>query len=470
MSFKSGLITAAALALLAGPVAAETQIGLNDQKSVGVTIYNSNLALVRDTRTVRVGAGNTKLAFVDVSGQIRPETALLDGANFEVLEQNFDFDLLSPGKLLEKAVGQTVRLYRQNPATGAETMERATVLSTNGGVVLEIGDRIEVMQTNAGIPGRLVFDKIPPNLRARPTLSMDVAAQSSSSGDVVLNYLTGGLGWKADYVANLNDAEDELSLAGWITLTNTSGTTYRNAQLQLVAGDVNQVQPAFDKRMRNESVMMAAGPRADVQEESFFEYHLYTLPRRTTLAENQTKQVAFLEAPSVKVKKVLESRGAGYYWYGRYGEMPRQNAQVFIEFENRERDGLGKPLPAGIVRVYKEDSRGLAQFIGEDRVDHTPKNEDVRLTMGQAFDVTVHRKQTDYRKLGETSFQTSWEIKVKNAKDAAQQVRVVENPRGDWTITQESLKHVKEAAFTAVWNVTVPAEGETTFTYTVLTR
>lgn len=470
MFLKSGLLMMGALAMLAGPVAAETKVGLDSQKSVGVTIYNNNLALVRDTRSISVGAGTSHLAFVDVSGQIRPETALLDGGDFSILEQNFDFDLLSPDKLLEKAVGQTVRLYRENPATGAETMERATVLSTNGGVVLQIGDRIEVMRTANGIPGRLVFDKIPPNLRARPTLSMQIDAARAVSQDVTLNYLSGGLGWKADYVANLNDDETELSLAGWITLTNMSGTTYRNAQLQLVAGDVNQVQPAFDQRMRNESVMMAAAPRADVKEEAFFEYHLYTLPRRTTLAENQTKQVAFLEAPKVKVKKVLESAGNTYYWYGRYGEMPRQNAQVFIEFENRESDGLGKPIPAGIVRVYKEDSRGMAQFVGEDRVDHTPKNEDVRLTMGEAFDVTVHRKQTDYRKLGESSFQTSWEIKVKNAKDKPETVRIVENPRGDWTITQESQNHVKEAAFKAVWTVTVPAEGETTFTYTVLTR
>lgn len=471
MFVKSALLTAVmAWMLAASPTFAdEVKIGLDDQKAIGVTIYNNNLALVRDTRSVSVGSGRSKLAFVDVSGQIRPETALLKGAPFDVLEQNFDFDLLSPAKLLEKAVGSTVKLYRENPATGSETVENATILSTNGGVVLQIGNRIEVMQGADGIPGRLVFDTVPKNLRARPTLTMDVQASSSTREDVVLNYLTGGLGWKADYVANLNADETALSLQGWITLTNTSGTTYRDARLQLVAGDVNQVQ---DQMTRAHFDRMVSTPamESDVKQESFFEYHLYSLPRPTTIANNQTKQVAFMEAPEVKVTKVLESAGGSHFWYGQYGEMPRQNANVFLELENRESDGLGQPLPGGIVRVYKEDSRNLAQFVGEDRIDHTPKNEEVRLTLGEAFDVTVHRTQTDYRKIGGNAYQTSWKVEVKNAKDEPVSVRIVENPRGDWSITRESLEHVKEAAFKAVWTVDVPAEGETSFTYTVVTR
>jgi hypothetical protein len=221
---------------------AETTVSLDDQTNLGITIYNDNLALVRDSRSITVPKGRSTLAIVDVSAQIQAETALLEGNKFDVLEQNFDFDLLTPQKLLEKAVGQTVRLYRENPATGAETVESATILSTNGGTVMQIGDRIEVMGPLASLPGRIVFDKIPDNLRARPTLSMAVLSKKKRTQDVTLNYLTRGVGWKADYVAYLNEDEDEVSLQGWVTLTNNSGTSFNNAQVQLVAGSVNRVR------------------------------------------------------------------------------------------------------------------------------------------------------------------------------------------------------------------------------------
>jgi len=284
----------------------QTNVSLDDQTNLGITIYNDNLALVRDSRSVMVPKGRSTLAIVDVSAQIQAETALLEGNGFEVLEQNFDFDLLTPQKLLEKAVGQTVRLYRENPATGAETVETATILSTNGGTVLQIGDRIEVKGPMASLPGRLVFDQIPANLRARPTLSMDVESENKGRHDVTLNYLTGGLGWKADYVAYLNEGDDEIALQGWVTLTNHSGTSFNNAQVQLVAGSVNRVVQRAPRQM--DRIRLSAAPEsksAGVSEEQLSEYHLYSLPLKTTVADKQTKQLVFLEAPKIKSRSVL---------------------------------------------------------------------------------------------------------------------------------------------------------------------
>lgn len=472
-------IIAVIFGLVGNALADETQVTLEDQTSVGVTIYNNNLALVRDARRINVGKGESRLAFIDVSAQIQPETASLDGGKFAILEQNFDFDLLSPGKLLEKAVGQTVQVYRVNPATGSETAETGTILSTNGGIVLQVGERIEVMRGGAaGLPGRIVFDKVPPNLRARPTLSMTIDAKKKGEQDVVLNYLTGGLGWKADYVANLSTDEKTVSLQGWVTLTNTSGTTYSDAMVQLVAGEPNRVTPVTVRRRESRGMELAAAmPSQDVAEESLFEYHLYTLPQRTSVAENQTKQVAFIEAPSVKVRKVLEVRGRRSYFAWRYSPIERQPAAAFVMFDNKKSSGLGKPLPKGIMRFYMQDSRGLAQFVGEDRIGHTPENEEVRLSLGQSFDVTLWRKQTEYRETARRELRervvdvrSSHEIILKNAKGKVAQVRVIEPLGGDWEILDESHPHKKESASQAVWLVDVPAKGEAKLTYTVLTK
>ncbi len=272
----------------------ESRSTQNDQQSVAVTIYNQDLALVKDTRKVKLKSGLNALAMRDVSAQIRPETALLRSINapgsLSLLEQNFDFDLLTPEKLLEKYVGKTVTIVKTNPATGAETSEQATVLSTNNGVVLKMGNRIVT-----GIPGRIEYADLPANLRDRPTLITQINNKGAQDQTVELSYLTGGLGWKADYVAELNDKEDKLDLSGWVTLTNTSGASYKNAKLQLVAGDVNRVQrnmAPMVKAMRMES--MAADAAAPMQEEGLLEYHLYTLDRPTNIMENQTKQVALL--------------------------------------------------------------------------------------------------------------------------------------------------------------------------------
>jgi hypothetical protein len=459
-----------------GPLWAGTTSTLEDQKNLGITIYNDNLALVRDTRGVTVSKGRSVLSFADVSAQIKPQTALLGGNKFAVLEQNFDFDLLTPQKLLEKAVGQTVRLYRENPATGAETVEEATILSTNGGTVLQIGYRIEVMGPAASIPGRLVFDQIPENLRARPTLSMAIDSRKARTEDVTLNYLTEGLGWKADYVAYLNDDETELSLQGWVTLTNNSGTAFNNAQVQLVAGEVNQVYEPQPRR-RDQAFMARASMSAEaVAQEQLGEYHLYTLPNRTSVANRQTKQVSFVEVPIVKARTFLEVQGGSWYYFNRHKIDDVQKAVSFLEIENETESGLGKPLPKGVMRLYKADSKGTAQFLGEDRINHTASGETIKLQLGQSFDVSAKRKQTHHSSSTRivegaklTDYRTSFDLELNNGKESPVQVRIVETMSGNWSITEENMPHTKEDAFTAVWLVDVPAKGKTTLKFSVLT-
>lgn len=451
----------------------EIKSTLADQQSVAVTIYNGDLALVKDTRKVKLNTGLNALALRDVSAQIRPETALLRSINalgsLNLLEQNFDFDLLTPAKLLEKYVGKTVGLIKTNPATGVETIEQATVLSANNGVVLKVGNRIETgVSTN-----RIIYDDVPANLRDRPTLVTQINNKGAADQTVELSYLTGGLGWKADYVAELNSKEDMLDLSGWVTLSNTSGASYKNAKLQLVAGDVNRVQQsprAMAMQMRKNDMMMAEAA-APMAEESLLEYHLYTLDRPTTIAENQTKQVALLSASSVPVKKELVLPGADYYYQGQYGEIgTKMKVGVFIEFENKEASKLGLPLPKGVLRVYKKDSQGNAQFVGEDNIDHTPKNETVRLKLGEAFDVTADKKQTDFKVLprpskGNNLYESAFELTLKNAKKEKVTVTVQEPISGDWKIVSESKAHTKVNSHLAVWKIEIPAESMATLTY-----
>jgi hypothetical protein len=445
---------------------------LTDQQSVAVTIYNENLALVKDQRRVSFEAGRNRIALREVSARMRSETALLRSlshpGSLSLLEQNFDFDLLTPAKLLEKYVGRQVRVFRINQKTGEESFEAATVLAASGGVVLRIGDRIET-----GLPGRIVYDGVPANLRDRPTLVSELDAARNGAQTVELSYLTGGLSWKADYVAELNAADNALDLNGWVTLTNQSGTAYPNAKLQLVAGDVNRVRDemvlaAKASRMRE---AQAAAPRSDMAQESLFEYHLYTLQRPTTIADNQSKQVALLGAQGVPVVKELLLQGSDYYYRSSVGGIGQKlKVGVFVQFENRESARLGAPMPRGVVRVYKKDSKGNAQFVGEDRIDHTPKNEKVRLKLGDAFDVTADKKQTDFRARGSHMYESAYEIVVRNAKKEAVNVVVREPVPADWTMLEETQKHAKVAAGTAEWKVKVPAEGSTTLRYRVLVR
>lgn len=469
------------LTLVSTPVLAngkEKRSTLDDQYGVAVTIYNENLALVKDQRKISLSKGLNSLAFRDVSSRIRPETALLRSLNhagsLSLLEQNFDFDLLTPAKMLEKYVGKQVGIIKTHPRTGKETQIEATVLSVNNGVVLKIGDRIET-----GVPGRIVFDKVPANLRDRPTLVMQLNNEArSTKQDVELSYLTGGLAWKADYVAELSKDDSHINLKGWVTLNNTSGTTYKNAKLQLVAGDVNRAPVEQEYPM---AVLESSAPRkyaraGKMKQESLFEYHMYSLGRPTTVANNQTKQVSLLSAAKVPVKKEFLLKGRDYYYRSSYGDIGQKlKVGVFVEFKNKESHGLGIPVPKGVVRVYKKDMSGNAQFIGEDRIDHTPKNEKTKLKLGDAFDITARKKQTRFRKRNASgkynyAFETSFEVELKNAKSEAVTVKIQEPVPGDWKMLSSTHKYNRAAAGTAEWNVKVPAEGKTLLKYRVLVR
>jgi hypothetical protein len=472
-------VIAAGITGLIGPLAAagveENRSTLADQESVAVTIYNDNLALVKDVRRLKLDRGLNHLALREVSGRMRPQTAQLRSLShpggFTLLEQNFDFDLLTPAKLLEKYVGRDVRVVKTHPTSGKETVEQATVLAANGGVVLKIGNRIET-----GIPGRIVYDAVPENLRDRPTLVMQLDNSKSAKQQLELSYLTGGLAWQADYVAELNGDDTKLDLNGWVTLTNKSGTSYPNAKLQLVAGDVNRVRDELRPAMKRGMVMEAAAARSDMAEETLFEYHLYTLNRPTTVADNQTKQVALLSAAGVPVRKELLLKGNDYYYRSSHGELgQKMKIGVFVAFDNRAQANLGMPMPKGVVRVYKRDRAGNAQFVGEDRIDHTPKNEKVRLKLGDAFDVTADKKQTDFKKRRSTdkyhyAFESAYEIVLKNAKSEPVTVTVQEPVPGDWKILEESHSHTKAAAGTVRWRVEVPMEGSAVLRYRVLVR
>jgi hypothetical protein len=463
------LIGAAAAALLVAPAAfAETPVGADKQTAIAVTIYNNDLALVRDSRTVTLTAGENDLAFIEVSAGIRPETALLTGRGLalDIVEQNFDFDLLTPQKLLEKSVGQTIRVVRTNPETGADTTEDATVLSVaEGQVVLKIGDRIEVTP-----PGRLVYSAVPANLRDRPTLVVKLASQQAGELPVDLSYLTRGLSWSADYVAELAPDEKSLNLNGWVTLTNMSGIAYNDAKLQLVAGDVNQYQPAPPMPMLQEMAAADGMRREKMTSEAAFEYHLYSLDRPTTLKENQTKQVALLSAEAIPVEKqyvLVNVAQLGGNYGAKVGETQRVNAEVRMKIKNEEASHLGLPLPSGVVRVYKADSDGDAIFVGEDHIDHTPKNERIDLMLGRAFDVTARGKQVTYERISDTVYENSYEIEVKNAKPEPVTVTLREFVPGDWKMLEESVKHDKVDASTAEWQLPVPAEGSAKLTYKV---
>lgn len=474
----------------ADPEAAELRSNLEDQQAVAVTIYNQDLALVKDQRQLSLPAGRVDLAFRDVSARIRPQTALLrdvDGGELVVIEQNFDFDLLTPEKLLEKYVGRQVGLIRTHPTTGEQTEEQATVLAASNGVVLRIGDRIETGSFDksvgglpVGLGGRIVYRDIPSNLRDRPTLVLtlnlgqDAADQEKRT--LELSYLTGGLSWQADYVGELGPNEQQLDLTGWVTLENRSGTSYHNAKLQLVAGEVNQVQPDVLMESAPPMARAMAAPPPPMAEEALFEYHLYTLGFPTTIADNQSKQVSLLNAPDVTVdKELLISGSQAGFRQQRQGLTEDLDVNVYLTLANNAASNLGMPLPAGVVRIYKRDTGGNVQFIGEDRIDHTPKNETLRLLLGKSFDISADKKQTEFKKRSGTGpwqyeFESAYEIEVRNAKPEPQKVILRETIGGDWSMLNESIPHDKVNARTAEWRMEIPAEGKSLLTYRVRVR
>ena len=444
----------------AGAVVATSLV---DQEAVSITVYNSNIGLVKDARRLRLPGGLTTLKFGEVAAKIMPQTvhikSLSDPKRLQILEQNYEYDLLTPQKLLEKFVGKEITILKE----GVEVP--ITILSVNQGIVYKLGGRIF-----SGQPHNLIFPSIPDNLISQPTLVWLLENHSSAPHQVEATYLTGGLSWRADYVAVLDSKDKLLDLSGWVTLENQSGTSYQNARLKLVAGDVNRVierRGAADA-MRELSELSAKPAAAPFSEESFFEYHLYSLQRATTIKENQTKQVSLLSADRVPIIKQYIYRGSQQYFRSRYNAaVTNQKVSVFVEIANKKDQNLGMPLPKGVVRVYKADNDGSLQFIGEDRIDHTPKDETIKIKMGDAFDVIGQRKQSDWRKLADNLYEAAFEISLRNHKEDAVKVSVIEPMLADWEILSSTHAHKKTDAHTAQFDLPVAKDGETKLQYRV---
>jgi hypothetical protein len=390
-----------------------------------------------------------------VSAQIRPETVALSGTGVSIVEQNFDFDLLTPSKLMEKAVGSTITIVRVNPATGVETREQAQVLATNNGVVLKIGDRIEVLRDD-GLPVRVIFDKVPENLRSKPTLSVTINGDKRGTKPITLSYLTSGLGWRADYVALFDDATSKIDVQGWITLTNSSGTTYDNAQTTLVAGSpmrADQYRGPQYGRQAPPKLVQAGTESGD--RERIGDFYLYPLAERTTIANQQTKQVSFLDVHGVPAEHGYEFRN---YWMGTQEEPV--SAKTVYRFSTGSAKGLGDQLPAGVLRFYMRDRKGDPQFIGESSIDHTPMGSTLSLSTGDAFDIKVKPVVEKREKAGPRRWKTTMKYTLTNASPKAVTVTLQQDGLwGDTRIESESLKSTRPNADMAEWKVSVPANG-----------
>lgn len=455
------------------PVVQETPLSgyrstAEQRESVTITVYNQNFGLVREIRALDIARGRVELEYGDVASAIQPETvhirALGGSGSLDVLEQNYRYDLLSPQKLLEKYVGRTVTVYRWNPQTEREEAREAEVLAVNQGTILRIGDEITF-----NYPGRMAFPELPDDLIASPSLVWMLDSRAARQR-VEVSYLTNQLNWKADYVMVVGEKDRSAGLTGWVTLTNQSGASYRDARLKLVAGDVQRLAGRDEYEMVRKMAVSEAADAA-FTEEGFFEYHLYTLGRPTTLRNNEQKQVTLLEAPEFGIRKRLIYYGAARYYRGSYGQIEsNRKVGVYLDFENSERNGLGMALPKGIVRVYKRDASGAQQFIGEDRIGHTPRDETVRIRMGESFDVVGDRRQTEYDVLGTCLTESAWEIQLRNHKDEPTEVEVFEPVGGDWEILSSSLPVREVDAHTFKFVAPIGARGARKIQYRVRVR
>jgi hypothetical protein len=465
MKTKWGLMLVAMAASAAFAQADQASTTVADQVDVAVTAYNNGRALVRDTRKLSLPTGEFALQFRDVAEQIQPETVSLRSLTAEgsvqIHEQNYEYDLISPEKLMEKYVGRDVEI-RNFDNESSLVIEDATLLSNNGGHVFRMDDKIYL-----GLPGQVVLPEIPENLIAKPSLLWTLE-NTQAEQTLEATYLTGGVSWHADYVLTLAKTDQSFGLEGWVTMNNSSGASYENAKLKLVAGDVNLVTQGFGGGSFGNARLQALGYMADMaQEESFAEYHLYTMPRRTTIKNNQSKQLALLNATDAACEKVYEFRGQVHFYSSQFAPMENQHVEVFLKFQNEEENQLGMPLPGGVVRIYQEDNEGMLQFAGEDRIEHTPKDEEVRLKMGQAFDVVADRVQTDFKVVGQDVYETAFELSVRNHKESAVTVDIVEPMPADWRVLEKSQEFTKKDAHTAVFTVEVPVDGEVKVSYRV---
>src|SRR5690349_15477129 len=430
-----------------GSAATDQSTSLNDQADLNVTVYNSNIALVRDVRNLTRPSGTFRLKFMDIAATVNPATvhfrSLTDPDKLGVIEQNYEYDLLEPAKLLHKYVGKEVTLVRTYQDSGTTKHEeiKAMLLSDNNGPVWRIGNDI----VTGMFAESYRFPEVPANLYDRPTLLMSLENSGPRKQQIEASYLANNLSWNSDYVLTVARDDKSADLDGWVTLVNNSGTAFHNARLQLVAGDLNRIQVPSASPMNGAVLEMKAARAQQFAQENFSEYHLYTLGRRTSVEDKETKQISLLQGSAVPVEKVFIVNGNNYYYRNAQnpGSPIKDPVMVYYKFRNDEKSGLGIPLPAGNLRVYQKDSRGGILFVGEDRIDHTPKDENVVVHIGNAFDVIAERKQTDYKRIDTHTWEMEFEITLRNHKDSPITVEVNEPIGGDWEMLSSTYKYMR---------------------------
>jgi hypothetical protein len=443
---------------------------LDDQSEVSITVYNSDIALVRDVRNLQLARGTGHLRFMDIAATVNPATvhfrSLTEPSQVSVLEQNYEYDLLDPDKLLRKYVGREVTLMRNRSENGTTRQEevKALLLSYNTGPVWKIGNEIV---TGLGAD-HIRFPELPETLYSRPTLIWTVQNDGVQRHRVEASYLASRLAWNADYVLTVGRDDKLADLNGWVTMTNNSGTAFRNAKLQLVAGDLNRVRQNLMK-MADVAAPAAARAEERMAQESFSDYHLYTLGRKTTINNAQTKQLSMFEGTDVPVTKRYVVEGQNYYYHNHVhpGSPIKDSVQVYYQFKNDEKGGLGLPMPAGVLRVYQQDSKGGVQFVGEDRIMHTPKDETLNVKIGNAFDVICERNQIGFEKIASNVYEIDYEITLRNHKGSAVSVEVNEPIGGTWRMLTSSHQWTKTSAWAAQFKVPVAADGTAVLKYRV---
>jgi hypothetical protein len=456
----------------AAPVSAQeaSTTTIDDQVDLAVTVYNSDLALVRDTRTLRLGQGIANLHFMDIAATVNPASvhfrSLTDPSRVNVLEQNYEYDLLEPVKLLRKYVGRDVTLVRRRSGSGATTDEEVTahLLSYNGAPVWKIGnDIVTGLQAD-----HIRFPELPGNLYSRPTLIWTLDNRGGAQHRVEVSYLATKLSWNADYVLTVGRDDKTADLDGWVTVHNESGTAFPKARLQLVAGELNRIRPILARAAATEDARMEAMAAPQMSQESFSDYHLYTLERKTSVNDNDTKQVSMLNATAFPVTKRYIVDGQAFYYRGaRPGSSTKDAVQVYYDLKNEAKAGLGLPLPAGSVRVYQADSRGGTQFVGEDRIAHTPKDETISLKIGNAFDVTSEHRQIDFERIASNVFEFEYAITLRNHKTLPVTVDLNEPIGGTWRMVRASHEWTKTSAWAAQFTVPVAVDGTVVVKYRV---
>jgi len=460
---RLAVLSVVVLLLAAAPLFAQAA----PEPGVSLTVYNNDLGVVKDTRQLTIGQPVTELRFSDVARRIDPTSvhfkSLTDPNNTTVIEQNYEFDLVSADKLLDKYVDRMISVITDD---GSKYSGRLLSYD-NAQIVLQGNDQLYMIQRPDNVRN-IEFSKLPEGLLTRPTLVWRIKTAAPGEHLAQVTYQTSGMGWAADYNAIINDDDTRLDLNGWVTLTNQSGAAYRDAEVKLIAGDVRTIQEQRPQpTMRREAVMLAeADAAAGFEQKAFFEYHMYTLGRKTTVNENQIKQIELLTAANVPVTKRYVFEPGGRYWHRRYGDKNEYKVNVFVEFRNDKESNLGMPLPKGKIRVYKRDGDDL-EFIGEDRIDHTPKDEQMKVYVGDAFDI-VGEKTIKEQKQGQRWRQQKIEIELRNHKDTPVTIRVREHMgHGNWTLSETSHAHTKPEHNIAEFDVVVDANGETTLKYTV---